>query len=168
MQLEMTHHYPASVGQVLDAFFDEHHILAKNERLGAREVRVAQSHRDQDVGKLIVERKMTTSAEVPGLLSGFHREWNSVRQEEHWFCKDDGEWHCEFRVRIDHVPAKIQGYMRLQGEGRECTNHVNLTVQCDVPLLGKKIARFLIEDMEHKIDQEHRITRQLLDHSAPA
>lgn len=162
MQLEMTHPYPASVGQVLDAFFDQSHILAKNERLGARAVRVIECLRDQDVGKLIVEREMTTTANVPGLLSGFHREWNSVRQEEHWFCEDAGEWHCEFRVQINQVPAKIQGYMRLQGEDQQCTNHISLTVQSDVPLLGKKIAQFLIEDMEHKIGQEHRVTRDLL------
>lgn len=162
MQLEMTQPYPVGVAHVLDAFFDSQHILAKNERLGARAVRVIESHRDNDVGKLIVERDMTTSAEVPSLLSSFHREWNRVRQEEHWFCKDEGEWHCEFRVRIEHVPVKVHGYMRLKSDGSACTNHVTLTVQSDVPLLGKKIARFLVEDMEHKIAQEHQVTRELL------
>lgn len=162
MKLDMTHHYPAAFGTVLDAFFDPDHILAKNQCLGARGVQVVACQRDEDVGKLIVERDMTTSMEVPGLLSGFHREWNRVRQEEHWFCKNGGEWHAEFRVRIHQVPAKIHGYMRLKAEGQQCSNHINLTVQCDVPLLGKKIARFLIEDMEHKVDQEHEATLALL------
>ncbi|MDK9556781.1 DUF2505 domain-containing protein [Marinobacter sp. M216] len=95
-------------------------------------------------------------------MASFHKEWNEVRQEEHWFLKSEGEWHCEFRVRIEGVPAKIQGMMRLQGDSLSCTNQVNLIVRCDVPLLGKKIARFLADDSHAKIEREYQTTRQLL------
>jgi hypothetical protein len=111
---------------------------------------------------VVVEREMTASTEVPGILASFHKEWNRVRQEEHWFRKDDGEWHCEFRVKIEGVPAKIKGNMRLQGTDQACINYVTLNVWCEVPLLGKKIARFLADDSHTKIEKEYRITRQLL------
>ncbi len=105
---------------------------------------------------------MMASAPVPGVFSGFHREWNRVRQEEHWFRKDDDEWHCEFRVKIDGVPAKIKGEMRLQGNGNRCINYVNLSVRCDMPLLGKKVARFLADGSHAKIEREYEVIRQLL------
>ena len=92
----------------------------------------------------------------PGLMipSGLVFSWP--------FRKDDGEWHCEFRVKIEGVPAKIKGNMRLQGTDQACINYVTLNVWCEVPLLGKKIARFLADDSHTKIEKEYRITRQLL------
>lgn len=162
MQLEIEHFYNASLEQVLGAFFDEEHIREKNQRLGSRNVRVPELTRDELSAKVVVEREMMASTDVPGILASFHREWNQVRQEEHWFRKDDGEWHCEFRVRIEGVPAKIKGNMRLQGTDEDCINYVTLNVNCDVPLVGKKIARFLTDDSHTKIENEYRITRQLL------
>ncbi|MEE3168492.1 MAG: DUF2505 domain-containing protein [Pseudomonadota bacterium] len=162
MELEFEHPYNARLDRVLGAFFDESHIHEKNAQLGARNVRVAERARDESSGKLVIEREVTSSLAVPGVLASFHREWNQVRQEEHWFRKSDGEWHCEFRVRIEGVPAKIQGMMQLRDQGETCTNRVTLNVRCDVPLLGKKIARFLADDSHAKIEREYEATRELL------
>ena len=162
MELNLEHPYERGLDQVIERFFDEAHIRNKNEQLGARNLRVTELKKDEMSAKLVIEREMTASAPVPGVLSGFHREWNRVRQEEHWFRKDDGEWHCEFRVKIEGVPAKIKGNMRLQGTDQACINYVTLNVWCEVPLLGKKIARFLADDSHTKIEKEYRITRQLL------
>ena len=162
MELELRHSYDAGLDRVLGAFFDEAHIQEKNQRLGSRNVNIPELTRDDLSAKVVVEREMTASTEVPGILASFHKEWNRVRQEEHWFRKDDGEWHCEFRVKIEGVPAKIKGNMRLQGTDQACINYVTLNVWCEVPLLGMKIARFLADDSHTKIEKEDRITRQLL------
>ena len=162
MELELRHSYDAGLDRVLGAFFDEAHIQEKNQRLGSRNVNIPELTRDDLSAKVVVEREMTASTEVPGILASFHKEWNRVRQEEHWFRKDDDEWHCEFRVRIDGVPAKIKGEMRLQGNGNRCINYVNLSVRCDMPLLGKKVARFLADDSHAKIEREYEVIRQLL------
>lgn len=162
MKVEVVHPYDAGISQVLDAFFDESVIHEKNNRLGNRNVTVTTRDRDESAGKLVVARDVATSVPVPKALSGFHRPWNAVRQEEHWFRKDDQEWHCEFRIHVDGVPAKIRGDMRLKDNGDVCTNHVSLDVRCDVPLLGKKIARFLVEDSRYKMEREYDVTRELM------
>jgi hypothetical protein len=162
MELNLEHPYERGLDQVIERFFDEAHIRNKNEQLGARNLRVTELKKDDMSAKLVIEREMTASAPVPGVLSGFHREWNRVRQEEHWFRKDDDEWHCEFRVRIDGVPAKIKGAMRLLGNGDRCINYVNLSVLCEVPFLGRKIAKFLADDSHAKIEREYDVIRQLL------
>lgn len=162
MELNLEHPYEQGVGRVIEHFFDEEHIRSKNEQLGARNLRVAELKKDEMSAKLVIEREMMASAPVPGVLSSFHREWNRIRQEEHWFRKDDDEWHCEFRVHIDGVPARVTGAMRLTGNQDRCTNYVNLSVKCDVPLLGRKIVKFLAEDSRAKIEQEYDVIRQLL------
>lgn len=162
MKFEMTHPYNVGLKNLLDVFFDKEHVLEKNARLGSRNVRVVELTHDESSAKLVVEREMTTSAKVPGVLASFHREWNRIRQEEHWFQKNDDEWHCEFRVRIEGVPAKIKGMMKLQGDDTACTNQVSMDVRCDVPLLGKKIAKFLADDSQVKIQQEYKTIKELL------
>lgn len=162
MQIELEHPYEASLERVLGIFFRKDHILEKNARLGSRNVCVPELVKDDVSAKLVIEREVTTSLEVPGILASFHREWNRVRQEEHWFRKSDEEWHCEFRVHIENVPAKIKGMMRLLGSEEQCTNHVLLSVRCDVPLLGKKVAKFLADDCHAKIEREYQATCQLL------
>ncbi|MDN6320823.1 MAG: DUF2505 domain-containing protein [Marinobacter sp.] len=162
MEFQLTHPYQAGIGRVLEAFFDKDHILEKNTLLGARNARVAELEKSDASAKLLVERQMTSSTEVPGMLASFHREWNQIKQEEHWFRKSDGEWHCEFRVHIEGVPAKIKGMMKLEGTKEACTNHLTLNVRCDVPLLGKKIAAFLANDCSVKIDREYEIIQQML------
>ena len=162
MELELRHPYEAGLTDVLSTFFNRDRILEKNAMLGARNVRVAELVRDEASAKLVIERQVTSSSEVPAMLASFHREWNEVRQEEHWFRKSDDEWHCEFRVRIEGVPAKIQGMMKLQGDDRACTNLVSLNVRCDLPLLGKKVAKFLAKDSRLKIEDEYAATRRLL------
>jgi len=60
------------------------------------------------------------------------------------------------------VPAKIKGAMRLLGNGDRCINYVSLSVLCEVPFLGRKIAKFLADDSHAKIEREYDVIRQLL------
>ncbi len=163
MELEVTHAYDSSLDRVLGAFFNEQHIQQKHANVGARNVHVDECNRSDQTGKLVISREVRSAQDVPGILASFHKEWNRVRQEEHWFRKDDNEWHCEFRVHIDGVPAKIKGNMRLQGNQGNCTNYVTLSVRCDLPLIGKKVAKFLLEDSRLKIEREHAASCALLN-----
>lgn len=162
MELEVTHAYDAGIDRVLGAFLDEDHIREKNAQVGARNVQVEVTRTDQ-TAKLVINREVKSNLEVPGILASFHRQWNKIRQEEHWFRKDENEWHCEYRVYLDGVPVKIKGNMRLQGNGDSCLNHVSLNVRCDLPLVGKKIASFILDDSHSKMEQEHGISRSLIN-----
>ncbi|SFM68171.1 DUF2505 domain-containing protein [Marinobacter zhejiangensis] len=163
MELEVAHAYDAGLDKVLEAFLSEGHILAKNDKVGARNVQIKELSRTDQTAKLVFSRELKSSAAVPGFLASFAREWNQVRQEEHWFRKDDDEWHCEYRVHLEGVPAKIKGTMRLQGNGESCTNHVSLDVRCDLPLIGKKVAKFILDDSRTKMDLEHGVSRTLIN-----
>lgn len=163
MQLEQTHAYDADIEQVLGAFLSEGHILAKNDKVGARNIEIKELSRTDQTAKLVFSREVKSSLAVPGILASFHREWNRIRQEEHWFRKDDGEWHCEYRVHLEGVPVRIKGNMRLQGNGDTCINHVTLDVHCDLPLVGKKVAGFILEDSRSKMEHEHSVSRGLIN-----
>ncbi len=162
MELELTHPYEAGLNDVLGTFFSRDRILEKNTRAGSRNVKVRELILDEASARIVIEREVTSSTDVPSILASFHREWNEVSQDEHWFRKNDDEWHCEFRVRIEGVPAKIVGMMKLKGDEQSCINQVSLKVRSDLPLIGRKIAKFLAEDSGIKIEEEYQATRRLL------
>lgn len=162
MELELKHPYEAGIDTVMGAFFDKDQILARNEKLGSRNVRIVDLRRDDLTAKLVVERELAMKMNVPGIMASFNKDWNHIRQEEHWFRKDESEWHCEFRIRIKGVPVRMKGIMQLVGDDRQCTNYVTLDIFCDIPLLGKKLAVFLAEDSRAKIEREYKAIRSMI------
>ena len=162
MEIELTHPYESGVNDVLGTFFSRDRLLEKNTREGSRNVNVRELVLDEASARVGSKREVNRATDVPAILASFHREWNQVSQDEHWFRKNEDEWHCEFRGRIDGVPAKIRGMMRLKGDSKTCTNQVSLKVRSDLPLVGKKIAKFLAEDSRIKIEEEYQATRRLL------
>ncbi|MDY6798407.1 MAG: DUF2505 domain-containing protein [Pseudomonadota bacterium] len=162
MEVAMEHPYEAGIDAVLGAFFDKQHILFRNEQLGCRNVRIVDLKRDDVTAKVVVERELALKMNVPGILASVNRDWSQIRHEEHWFRKDAGEWHCEFRVRIKGLPVRIRGSMQLQGDASRCTNLVTLDIYCDVPLFGKQIAGVVVDDTRARIHEEYKAIRNLL------
>lgn len=162
MEIEMEHPYEAGIDAVLRALFDKEQILARNERLGCRKVRIVDLKQDDLTAKVVVERELDMKMNVPGILASVNRDWSQVRHEEHWFRKDENEWHCEFRVRIKGLPVRIKGTMQLQGDASRCRNLLSVDVYCDVPILGKQIAGVVAEDTRARIEQEYKAIRSLL------
>ncbi|MFE8070867.1 DUF2505 domain-containing protein [Marinobacteraceae bacterium S3BR75-40.1] len=162
MEVQLEHPFEASPERLLDTFFDEKAIKAKNDALGYRNVRVVALERSEDTARLVVQREVQASAPIPSALKSFHQEWSSIEQEEHWERGSDGQWQCELRIRVKGVPVKLRGAMTLQEEGQRTTNCIRLKVDCNVPLMGKKIARFLAEDSRVKMDAEYEVLRNQL------
>ena len=162
MEVQFTHKFEAGLASVLEAFFDQEHILRKNRELGYDSAKITRLERSADRVVLVVQRRMQPSVPVPGALRPFQQEWNAVEQEETWERQTDNSWRCDFRLRVEGVPARLAGTMQLTGDASCATNRVSLAVRCDVPLLGRKVARFLAEDSEHKINREYQVIRSLV------
>ena len=119
--------------------------------------------RDDKQGRLVVERDMQPSVRVPSALAAFTQDWNRVSQEEQWRREADGRWVCDFRIRAEGVPAKLVGTMTLEGDDSSATNNVILQIESNVPLLGRKVAKFLAADSEQKINDEYGVIRERVE-----
>ncbi len=58
MELTLEHPYEVGLDHIIERFFSEHHIIEKNEKLGSRNLRVAELQRDDAAAKLVIEREM--------------------------------------------------------------------------------------------------------------
>jgi hypothetical protein len=160
MKIRQDHEYAHSVETVLTQFTDVGEIEAKQEALGARNIRIEECEIYDDGADVRFVRELP--ADVPGILSKFLQPWNSVTQFEQWRSTDDGGYDADLDIDIANVPVTVSGTLSLEPVEDGCINHVRITVECSITLLGKALAEFAAHDCERLVAEEYEyITERL-------
>ena len=160
MKIRQDHEYAHSVETVLTQFTDIDEIEAKQAALGARNIRIEECEIYDDGADVRFVRELP--AEVPGVLSKFLQPWNSVTQFEQWRSTDDGGYDADLDIDIANVPVTVSGTLYLEPVEGGCINHVRITIDCSIPLLGKTLAEFVARDCERLVEDEYEyITEHL-------
>lgn len=157
MKIEAEHKYKASADDVFAALTDEDALVAKHEKLGARNI-TAVVEEDGDALQVTVIREVP--ADVPGVLQRFLKPWNRITQAETWQAYDDGSYAADLTIDIENVPVSIAGSLNLQPRDGGCVNIVELDVGCSIPLVGGKLAAFVGENSERLIAAEYRYLKK--------
>lgn len=166
MQVRVSHPYPLSADELLDFFFNEQSIHAKNQALGAENLALTTEKFVNGQGKIQISRDVKPNSDVPKALKALQKPVNRVHQSESWSTGSNGDFHCQYSVNIDGVPAKLDGKMHIEPNGTGSVIHVELSISCKVPLLGKVISQFIAKDSEMQMEAEYRINQDLLKRSA--
>lgn len=159
--VEAFHEYEQDVDVVYEAFTDPDFYLAKFEGVGARKVEVLSSASEDDV--FTVETAREVPLDVPAALQTFLGAWTQVIQNEEWVEGEDGEFLNELDIASEGVPAKMSGTMRLYATDDGCVNEVAITIDCGIPLLGRKIESFIAESTAEQLDGEYEFIQEYLD-----
>ena len=160
MEARDLHRYDGSVDAVLRFFVDPDIVKTKYVGTGARNVEFLQLD-DRD-GVSVIRTRREVPADVPALLKKFLGAWNTVLQTERWRATDDGGWLCALEVDVVRVPVTVRGTLTLRPEGEGCVNDVRIDIACGIPLLGRKLERFVAGDTKKAMDAEFAyISRQL-------
>jgi hypothetical protein len=153
MQISEDHVYEHGADAVYALFTDPSEIEAKQEMLGAREIRILECETDADGAVVRFERELP--AEVPGFLSQFLQPWNRVAQSEVWRnCGDDG-YEADLTIDVANVPVTVGGTLEIRPTEDGCVNQVRLRIECGIPLVGKTLAEFVAADCERLIALEY-------------
>ena len=153
MKIRQDHEYSHCVDDVLTLFTDTDEIEAKQEALGARNLRIEECEIYDDGADVRFVRELP--AEVPGILSKFLQPWNTVTQFEQWRSTEDGGYDADLDIDIANVPVTVTGTLDLEPVEGGCINHVRITVDCSIPLLGKTLAEFVAHDCERLVADEY-------------
>jgi len=154
MKIRRDHEYAHNTDTVFTLFTDAKEIKAKQEALGARNIRVEECERDADGAVVRFVRELP--AEVPGILSKFLQPWNTVEQSEHWRDCGSGVYKADLAIDIANVPVTIRGTLELEPLDDGCINHVRLGVDSGIPFVGKTLADFVAKDCKRIIADEYR------------
>lgn len=159
-RIETAHAYTQDAAALYAQFIDEAAVIAKHEKLGARNVEIVEWSVDDEGAELVFRREVPI--EVPGFLKRFLQPWNTVTQREHWIIEDPGVYHADIEVGIENVPVTIEGTLDIGDTDEGCVNDVVLSVSSAVPLVGGKLADFVAGDSRRLIDAEYRYLRKAL------
>ncbi len=162
MNINQTHQYSHDLDAVFSLFADQEFIAQKYTTLGARNFK-AKTVKLEDTTLLVdTRREVPVSDDTPSVIKKFVGEWNRTRQKEEWNKTADG-WHCEFKVDISGVPARIKGKMHLRSTDDGCENQVSIEIKSSIPLVGDTLCRFIGENIDKLAQQEYKIIRQHLE-----
>ena len=160
MKIRRDHEYAHGVETVLTLFTDAAEVQTKHVALGARNIRIEECEIYDDGADVRFIRELP--AEVPGILKKFLQPWNTVTQSEQWRSTDDGGYDADLDIEIANVPVTVTGSLYLEPIDGGCINHVRLTVDSGIPLVGKTLAEFVAQDCKRLIADEYAyITERL-------
>ena len=153
MDIYRRHEYAHDTDSLFALFIDAEEIEAKQEELGARNIRVEECESSDDGAIVRFVRELP--AEVPGALKKFVQPWNTVEQREEWQVGGSGVYNADISIDIAGVPVTVTGTLKLEPTDRGCVNHVRLRVNSGIPFIGKTLAEFVAKDCKRLIAAEY-------------
>jgi hypothetical protein len=155
MQFNAIHAYQYPAGEVFAALTDFEAVKSKYEAIGHSEVLLVR--RDQgDDGSVTMVTTRVVPLELPGFAKKVLSPRQHVTQTDVWSGADGkGRRSGTFAVEAKGTPVRLQGTLQLVPRGAKgCTNTTEVTVECNVPLIGGKIADLVANDTRRALDHE--------------
>ena len=160
MKIRRDHEYAHSTDVVFALFTDKDEIEAKQEALGARNIRIEDCERDEEGAVVSFIRELP--ADVPGILKKFLQPWNTIEQSEQWRDCGDGVYEADLEIDIAGVPVTVRGTLKLEPTDDGCVNHVRMTVDSGIPFVGKTLAEFVAKDCKRIVAEEYEYISERL------
>jgi uncharacterized protein YndB with AHSA1/START domain len=159
--VEAVHEYDHPVESVFEAFTDPEFYLAKFSGVGARNVEIIASGNED--GVFSVETSREVPPDVPGALKTLLGAWTTVIQNEEWIEGEEDEYLNELNIDSEGVPALLTGTMILYSSDDGCVNEVVMSIDCRIPLVGKKLERFIADSTAEQLAAEYEFIREYLE-----
>src|SRR3546814_106669 len=99
------------------------------------------------------------SVPLPDFAKKFVPAEMSITQRDSWDLKKRTG---QLEVEVRGVPIKIAATMRLADEGKGSANTLSWNVSCGIPLIGGKLEKLLISDIQAKADADLAASRKIL------
>ena len=150
--------YDADVAAVHSALCDERYWLARLADSGADEARLDSIRVGPDGSVDVVTTQVLRSAQLPALVTQFHRGDLAITREESWTAVVDGKAGAVITGSISGAPVTVTGNAELEPSesGARLAFHAEVTVR--VPLVGGKLEKFIGNQLLELRGAEQRFT----------
>jgi hypothetical protein len=159
MKYEQKQSFDKPASTVIKMFGDRRYFERKYAELGFKNVEVLEHEKNGD--HFTIRIRYTAAADVP--LPDFAKkfvpgEMNIVQRDTWDLKKKTGRLEVELRG----IPLKVGAAMRLADEGKGCANTLAWDVSCSIPLVGGKLEKLLVSDIQAKADADLAASRKIL------
>jgi hypothetical protein len=94
------------------------------------------------------------------MLKKFLSDWNAVHQTETWTGKPGEHFSGKFNIELHGVPVTINGRCELSATSTGSVNDVTITVECGIPLVGKKLAELIAHNCQESMEKEYQLIKK--------
>lgn len=151
MTVKKNYSYGCDVDTLFDLVTSEDGLKRKYESCGARNVSITRCDEQGDTRTIEWSREMP--ADPPGFAKKFMAEWNKLTETLTWTRKGD-KVEGKYNGSVSGVPGALQGDFTIEPDGGGCREVISMAAEIKVPLVGKKIAAVVEEDVDKNLDKE--------------
>lgn len=128
------------VDSVFETICNSDYISSKLETNGARNVNIQSSGANGTSANLVYSRE--EPADVPSALKKFISEWNKLTNRDNWTGTAGASYDGQYEVDMGG-PIKVGGTHTLEANGDGTTSTIHMDISCSIPLVGKKLEKFV-------------------------
>ena len=141
---------------VLRMLTDASFYHRKYEALGMEDIEVQPTTHESASFAVLARFKAHTELPLPGWAKRALPDTIRVEQTDYWSSEDArGGLH----IHLQGTPVRISAAMALSEDGDKVINTVQWRFDCPVPLVGKKLAEFVADDVCTKAERDHGFGR---------
>lgn len=160
MQEQHKSHFPKDSDTVIKMFTDKDYFLEKYQMVGATNIELLDHELDGDRFTVEIKRDVPADVPVPSFAKKFMASTMTVVQRDTWDIQSKtGQLHIDLRG----VPVQVTCEMDLVDDGTGCTLILNFDARANVPLIGKKVERLILDDIISKLDADTEAGIRLLE-----
>lgn len=155
--------FAAGPDRVFPLFSDPELVSARYEAVGASDVTIDECGPD-GVGFVLATTR-TVASPIPAFAAKVLPSRNRISQTERWGPEAGGDRAGEWEVSVHGVPIRMHGTMSLSGVDGSTRYRVKGEVRVGIPLIGGRLAGFVVDDLRAKLRAEHRFATEWLGRS---
>ncbi|SEQ66968.1 Protein of unknown function [Solimonas aquatica] len=159
MQHEERQSFDAAPEVVMRMFGDRRYFERKYAALGFTRIEVLEHESQGSRFRIKVRYDTSNDIELPDFARKFLPEVVTVVQQDSWNL-DSRKGQLQFELKT--VPIKIGAQMELQAQGAGCVNLIRWDLSCGLPLIGGKLERLLLSDIQSKSKADLAASRRIL------
>ena len=141
---------------VLRMLTDASFYQRKYEALGLQDISVQPTTHDSAPFAVLARFKAHTELPLPGWAKRVLPDTIGVEQMDYWSVDSA---RGGLQIQLQGTPVRISAAMGLSEEGDKVINTVQWRFDCPVPLVGKKLAEFVADDVCTKAERDHGFGR---------
>lgn len=143
--------FSQNVETIFETLIDPDFIVARGKALG--ETKITAETYENDEGEVIVESSRTVQRELPSFLAKIFKAEQTLHFKEIWEEIGDS-WQGFYTVTVEGQPVTITAKYLLSPTDSGSEYSISFTAKAKIPLLGKKVEKFILSQTEDGLKTE--------------
>jgi len=151
MQKEIRLEFSQDVDEIYAAYTNPKFIKRKLETLGARNIEVEISEKEE---MKLVRITREVQVDAPGALKKIVNVWNKMTQIERWRGKIGGPYYGEMDIEIANAPVIVKSKIHIEKTEEGCAVETLTFIKSNIPFFSRIMDDFMGEMAEKSIEEE--------------